>query len=286
MRPWRIAARIVYCMMPKLIDTHAHLYSAQLQPDIAEVVARAQAVCEAVFLPNIDMDSIGAMLRLTDMAPDFFFPMMGLHPCDVGEDWEQVLAQMHALLQADIHSGNPRYVGIGETGLDLHWDTTTLDRQRAALQVQIEWAKAYQLPIILHARKAIDETLDMIERNHDASLRGIFHCFDGTSAQAQRIVALGSFVMGIGGNVTYKSSPLPESLHSVPLDYLVLETDSPYLAPVPHRGKRNESSYIQLVAERLAEIYQCAPATIAETTTRTACTMFQRKSIPTNELSL
>lgn len=255
----------------KLTDTHSHLYSRKFEQDQNEVISRAKAVNEAVFLPNIDTESIEAVHALTDLAKDFFFPMMGLHPCHVKEDFEQQLTVMEEWLD----KGDYTYFGIGETGLDLYWDKTTLDIQREALQIQIEWAKKRQLPIILHARNAIDETIEMIEKNHDKSLWGIFHCFDGTAEQAKRIVSLGNFKLGIGGIVTYKKSVLPTVLAEIGPDHLVIETDSPYLPPEPHRGKRNESSYTQYVAAKLAETFDTSVEEIARITGKNVREVFR-----------
>lgn len=248
----------------KLIDTHSHLYSSKFDRDQAAVIARAKEVLAAVYLPNIDLASIEPMLSLTAQSPNFFLPMMGLHPCSVKEDYESVLAQMKKHLDDDA----VQYVGIGETGLDLYWDKTAIELQQAALQVQIEWAKAYDLPIILHARDAVGETIEMIAKNHDASLRGIFHCFDGTVEQAQQIIEFGNFKLGIGGIVTYRKD-VQEVVAQLPLSSLVLETDSPYLPPAPHRKdkpRRNESSYTKYVGQKLAELFDTTYEAVAEQT--------------------
>jgi len=257
----------------KLIDTHSHLYSEKLLPDIEAVIARAKHVCEAVYLPNIEPDSIRPMLDLVARDPAFFFPMMGLHPCHVEENWEETLVEMARYFEPAAMAQTP-FCGIGETGLDLYWDKTTLARQQASLAAHLEWAKEYQLPIVLHARDAIDEVIAMIARHHTPELRGIVHCFDGNAAQAQQIMEFGTFKLGIGGTVTYKTSALPEVLKAVPLEYVVLETDSPYLPPVPYRGKRNESAYVQFVAEKCCDIYGLPYAEIAALTTANARALF------------
>jgi len=260
----------------KVIDTHSHLYVKHFEEDIHEVTERAQQALEAVFLPNIDLDSIDAMHRLTQSANQFFFPMMGLHPCSVKPGFEQVLAHMKQLLDTNT------YYGIGETGIDLYWDKTYFEQQKEALQIQIEWAKQYQLPIILHCRESLDHVIDQIERNHDESLKGIFHCFDGTLEQAKRIMALGSFKMGIGGIYTYRKK-LQKMLPQIPLEYIVLETDSPYLPPMPYRkskdrkGRRNESSYTRVIAAHVATLYHMDFDTFAQTTNTNALQIF---SIP------
>jgi TatD DNase family protein len=259
--------------MKKIIDTHSHLYSNKFSKDQDEVIQRAQEVLEAVFLPNIDEASIGPMLELTQKAPGFFRPMMGLHPCSVGEDYHEVLEKFETYLREN----REQYVGVGETGIDLYWDKSTFDRQKAALNIQIEWAKKYELPIILHARDAIDETLEIIEAAHDEKLSGIFHCFDGTIDQARRVMALGNFYIGIGGIVTYRKD-VQAMVKEIDLDYLLLETDSPYLPPEPFRkskNRRNESSYTRYVAEKIAELHSLSYDEVAELTNRNALRVFQ-----------
>lgn len=250
-----------------MIDTHSHLYSRKFQEDIAAVVTRAQEVLSHVFLPNIDLPSIVEMNRLADRNRDFFYPMMGLHPCSVDENWQSVLATME--LEWDRGS----YFGVGECGLDYHWDLTHVAAQKEALRVQMEWAKAKNLPLILHCRESMDDVIALVAEAQDGRLRGIFHCFTGTAEQAQQVQDLG-FVLGIGGVLTYKTSDLPQVLATVPLSALVLETDAPYLPPVPHRGKRNESSYIPLIARRLAEIKEVTIAEVAQITSDNALQMF------------
>ncbi|GAB4427584.1 MAG: TatD family hydrolase [Bacteroidia bacterium] len=257
----------------KAIDTHAHLYAEAFDGDLPAVVARAQEHLEAVLLPNVDRASIARMHRLTDLAPDFFFPMMGLHPSHVQPGFEQELEMMEQWLT----QGSYRYWGIGETGIDLYWDKSTLDLQRASLQVHIDWAKRYDLPIVLHAREAIDETADLIERNLGDGLRGIFHCFDGTPAQAARIAAFGTFKIGIGGIVTYRKD-VQELVRQTDLDLIALETDSPYLPPEPHRKdkpRRNESSYTRYVAATVAALQGLDAATVATRTSQQAIDLFR-----------
>lgn len=259
----------------KVIDTHSHLYSDKFGQDQAEVISRAQEVLEAVFLPNINLESIPAMLELTSKAPDFFFPMMGLHPSDVKEGWEAVLDEM----KAELDKGEAKYVGIGETGIDLYWDKSTFDIQKKSLIEQIGWAKEYKLPIILHAREAIDETADIIEAHLDEDLKGIFHCFDGTLAQSERIQSFKTFKMGIGGIVTYRKDVM-ETVSQTPLEYFVLETDSPYLPPVPHRKdkpRRNESSYTKYVAQKVAELKKASHEEVARVTNANAWALFSKE---------
>ncbi|MEM6262095.1 MAG: TatD family hydrolase [Bacteroidota bacterium] len=259
----------------KYIDTHSHLYSDKFSADRPKVIARAQEVLEAVFLPNIDLDSVESMLALNHQYPQFFFPMMGLHPSHVKEGFESVLEKMKLLLD----DPSQTYYGIGETGIDLYWDKTTLPLQQASLEIQIAWAKAYGLPIILHAREAIDETYKVIAKHHDESLSGIFHCFDGTVEQAAKIRELGTFKLGIGGIVTYRKK-FPEVVRQIGLDLLVLETDSPYLAPKPFRGKRNESSYTLYIAEKIGEIFDIPQTEVADISNHNAREIFVTAPLP------
>ncbi len=260
--------------MNKIIDTHSHLYSSKFDPDMDAVLGRARDVLQAVLLPNIDNNSVEAMHDLERRAPGFCFPMMGLHPCDVKENWEKQLAELKAYL--DRHP--ERYVGIGETGLDLYWDKSTLDRQHHALITQIHWAKDHGLPIILHARDAIDELADTIEAHLDASLSGVFHCFDGTWEQAKRVISFEHFKIGIGGIVTYRKD-VQQVVRDIPLEYIILETDSPYLPPEPHRKdkpRRNESSYTKYVCQQVADLKGLRYDEVADATNRNALELFPR----------
>lgn len=253
--------------MIKLIDTHSHLYSNKFTADQPEVIERAKSVLEQCYLPNIDLESIPAMLALTEKAPNFFFPMMGLHPCSVKEDWKTVLDTMEKEL------ANRKYWGIGETGLDYYWDKTFVAEQKDALRRQIGWAKDMDLPLILHCRDSMDDVIELVTEGQDGRLKGIFHCFTGTIEQAAKVRDLG-FMMGIGGVITYKTSDLPETVKTIPLENLVLETDSPYLPPVPYRGKRNESSYTTLIARKLSDDLGLSLREISERTTENARRIF------------
>jgi TatD DNase family protein len=251
------------------VDTHSHLYQDVFKEDWDQVLTRLKdAKVDHVFLPNIDLDSIAPMMHLVDNRPDVFYPMMGLHPCDVKSDYETVLEKMEALFTSH------QFYGVGETGIDLFWDKTTLDIQIKALEIQIEWAKKYNLPIILHARDSFNEILVVIEKHHDAKLRGIFHCFTGSEQIAQRILKLESFMMGIGGVVSYPKAHIKETLKKIPLTHIVLETDSPFLPPTPYRGKRNESSYIPIIGEHLVDAYGGTLNEIAQVTTSNAKRIF------------
>ena len=255
--------------MHQFIDTHAHLYSRKFESDRDDMIRRAiKAGVTRLYLPNIDAESIDAMLALEAAFPENCFAMMGLHPCSVQPNsYEQELALVAQHLAAR------KWAGVGETGIDLHWDKSTLDIQKIAFARQIEWAKDLQLPIIIHARESNRECIDLVREGQDGRLRGIFHCFSGTREEAQEMIDLG-FMLGIGGTITYPKSELPAVLRTVPLEHIVLETDAPYLPPVPHRGKRNESAFIPLVAEMLSEIKVLPLAQIARITTANALRMF------------
>lgn len=262
-------------MKPKIIDTHSHLYSSKFDKDKEEVISRAKEVLEAVFLPNIDRSSIEGMHALADHSPDFFYPTMGLHPSDAGENYEEVLADLKVWLD----SGKYSYYAIGETGIDLYWKENIARRefQEASLAVQTGWAKSYGLPIILHTREATDVVIELMQKHNDDSLSGVFHCWDGEWEQAQKVMELGGFKMGIGGNVTYRKS-VQAVVKEIPLEYIVLETDSPYLAPEPFRkakNRRNESSYTTYVAEKVAEVKGISYEAVAEQTNQNAKELFQ-----------
>ena len=260
----------------KFIDTHAHLYAQQFSEDKNEMIMRAKKVVEAIYLPNIDYNTVDSMLHICGEYPDFLFPMMGLHPCSVNKSFENMLEKMLPLLE-DSKNGKQtslKYTGIGETGIDLHWDKTYFEEQKRALLTQIQWAKDFQLPIILHCREALDIVIEIVEKNHDEHLSGIFHCFDGDFFQAKRISEIPRFKIGIGGNLTYKKSVVPEAIQNIDLQYIVLETDSPYLPPTPHRGKRNETAYISLDAQKLAEIKEVGLSEIARITNENAKEIF------------
>lgn len=250
------------------IDTHAHLYSRKFDQDRAEMVQRAlEAKVTRLYLPNIDSESIQPMLELEAAFPDHCFAMMGLHPSSVKEDYERELATVEQWLE------QRAWAGIGETGIDLYWDKTTLGIQQKSFARHIEWAKDLGRPIIIHSRESNRECLDLVKKGQDGRLRGIFHCFSGTLEEAQEMIGLG-FMLGIGGTLTYPKSELPDILRQIPLEHIVLETDSPYLPPVPHRGKRNESAYVRLVAMALSEAKVLPLAQVAKVTTENALRMF------------
>jgi len=251
-----------------LVDTHAHLYSDVFQTDMADVVARARAHAAYVLLPNIDRESIEPLLALAAAHPDLCYPMMGLHPCYISDDYKQDLAYIERLLPTV-----PRLVAIGEAGTDLYWDKTKLAEQLHALEVQADWARNLGLPLVLHCRDSFLPTIELVEQMQDGRLRGVFHCFGGTVDDAKRLADAG-FHIGIGGVVTYKKSDLPGVLPHVNPATLVLETDCPYLPPVPHRGQRNEPAYLPHIAQRVAEALGRTYADVAALTTANACRLF------------
>ncbi len=252
-----------------LIDTHTHLYLEHFDSDRDDMLQRAfSAGIHQLFLPNIDMDSLQPMLELCRNFPSNCFPMIGLHPTSVGEN---VNEQLRFLEEAMAHS---KFYAIGEIGIDLYWDKTFIDAQITAFRTQLDWAKKLNLPVVIHTRDAFPLILDLVEEAQDGNLTGVFHCFTGDETDAKRIMDM-NFMIGIGGVITYKKSHLPEVLQHVPLDFMVLETDSPYLPPVPYRGKRNESSYMIETALKLAEIKGVSMEEIAMMTTRNAQKLFK-----------
>ncbi len=250
-------------------DTHTHIYSDKFTDDQEVTINRAfDAGVSRMFMPNIDLDSINGMHQLADNYPNNCFPMMGLHPCDVKANYDKVLSDMKA------HFKNRKYYAIGEIGIDLYWDKTFLSQQEHAFRTQIEWAKEMNLPIVIHCREAFEEILAILDELNDEKLRGIFHCFTGTIEQAKHILNYGDFYLGIGGVVTFKKAGLDKIVEQLSIHDLVLETDAPYLAPTPYRGKRNEPSYIPHIAEKVAELLNLSLSQVAEITTSNSKTIF------------
>lgn len=253
-----------------LIDTHAHLYLSKFDDDRNEMIARAiDTGVQKMLLPNIDLATIDSMHALCDAFPNNCFPMMGLHPCDVKVDFEKTLNMMFD------HFGKRKYVAVGETGIDMYWDKSTLDIQKEAFAVQIDWAKDLQLPIVIHARDSFDEIFEVLDRLNDDRLTGVFHCFTGTEEQARKIIDYEGFMMGLGGVLTYEKSGLDAAIKDIPMEYFVLETDSPFLAPKPHRGKRNESSFVPFIAQKLALCKSLSMDEVAKITTENANKLFK-----------
>jgi TatD DNase family protein len=251
-----------------LTDTHTHLYYETDAVKREELMQRCEEnSINRLFLPNVDIASVEKIDELIKTYPAQCFPMLGLHPCSVKEDWEEQLA----IIRANQNQFN--IVAIGEIGIDLYWDKTTLDIQVQAFKKQIAWAKSLKLPVVIHCREAFNEVFTVLEEEKDDDLYGIFHCFTGNAAQAQQAIDLG-FYLGIGGVVTYKNAGLDKILPSIDLSHIVLETDSPYLSPVPHRGKPNESSYLIYIAQKVAELYQVNIEVIADITTANSKKVF------------
>jgi TatD DNase family protein len=252
-----------------LTDTHTHLFSSEFDLDRKEMMQRTlEKGVTKCFLPNIDISTISSLLKTSDEFPNICFPMMGLHPCSVDANFESQLTEIKECFS------KRKFYGVGEIGIDLYHDITFAEQQKKTFRIQIEWAKEMNLPIIIHSRNSFHEVMEIVTELKDTKLKGIFHCFSGTVEEAKRIMELNSFKMGIGGVVTYKKSSLPQILNKIPLSYIVLETDSPYLTPAPFRGKRNESSYIWYIAEKIAEIYSLPIEKIAELTTQNAMEVF------------
>lgn len=250
------------------IDTHTHLYAASFDEDRKEMIERAiETGVEQFYLPNIDLESIPGMYDLEKKYPNRMFPLMGLHPCSVGADYKEVLAEIKNQLS------QRSFVGIGEIGMDLYWDKTYKKEQEEAFLMQVEWAEALKLPIVIHSRETTQLLIDILRNYGIGRSRGIFHCFGGTSSEANQIIELG-FHLGIGGVLTFKKSTLPAVIREIDLSHLVLETDSPYLAPSPKRGKRNESSFLIHVAQKLADIKELSLEIIAKQTTDNARQIF------------
>lgn len=252
------------------IDTHTHLFSSAFDEDRTEVVERAIAAgVDKLLLPNIDCVSIEPMYSLCAQFPNNCFPMMGLHPGSIDEKWEENLE----IIRKNLFER--KNVAVGEIGMDLYWDKTFVNEQAEAFRRQVNWAKELKLPIVIHAREAFDEIFTIVDELNDERLTGVFHCFTGTLEQALKIKSYGGFKIGIGGVLTYKKAGLDEILKDVDLNEMILETDSPYLPPTPHRGKRNESAYLLHVAEKLADVKQRSLKEIAEITTANARELFK-----------
>ena len=251
----------------EIIDTHTHLYLEEFQADIEDVITRAKA--EGVtrfYLPNVDSSSIGDLLKLEEMHPECI-AMMGLHPCYVKENVADELKLVEEWLR------KRPFAAVGEIGLDYYWDKTFVAEQKDGFRQQINWALELNLPIVIHSRNSMQDCIDIVRDHQNGNLRGIFHCFGGTVEEAKQIIDLG-FLMGIGGVVTYKKTGLAEILPSIPMEHLVLETDAPYLTPVPFRGKRNEPSYLKYIVTKIAEALNISAEEVARQTTLNAQKLF------------
>jgi TatD DNase family protein len=251
-----------------LTDTHTHQYYETDPLKREELMQRClDNGISRLFLPNVDSASIELVMSQVKEYPRYCFAMLGLHPCDVKENWQDELNAINAAIPQH------KIYAIGEIGIDLYWDKTTLDNQVKAFKIQINWAKKLKLPIVIHCRDAFEEVYKVLLEEQDEDLRGIFHCFTGTLEQAQKVIDLG-FYLGIGGVVTYKNSGLDKIVQQIDLKHIVLETDSPYLTPVPYRGKKNESSYLLYVAEKVADLHQTSVENVAAITTENSKIVF------------
>lgn len=252
-----------------MIETHAHLYDEQFEQDIEQVIDRAKAAgVTKAYLPNCDSSTIPKMMELVARFPDLCVPMMGIHPCYIKENFEEELNIAYSWLQKE------KFAAIGEIGLDHHWDLTYADQQKAAFERQIDWAFEFGLPIVIHSRNATQDCINIVKARQNGSLKGIFHCYGDDISIAEQIIDLG-FLMGIGGVLTFKNSGLAEVVSNIDLKHLVLETDAPYLAPVPYRGKRNESSYLSHVVAKLAEVKGVSREEVMDITSSNARQLFR-----------
>lgn len=254
-----------------MIDTHSHLFVEEFADDLPQVVERAkESGVTHIFMPNIDDTTVEDMLAVCSCYPDYCFPMLGFHPTSVDADsMKKVMAMKKRLVE-----GHP-YIAIGEVGIDLYWDKTWLREQQRVLEEQIQWALEWDLPLVIHCREAFPELFEVMEAYRKTNLSGIFHSFTGTVDEVEKLMNYENFLIGINGVVTFKKSSLPETLKRVPIERLVLETDSPYLAPTPNRGKRNESAYVKMVALKLAELYGMDFGSIEQQTTQNALKVFK-----------
>jgi len=253
----------------KLIDTHSHIYSEAFDEDIAETIQRAKdANVGQIFLPNIDSESIEPMLKLVKDYPGFCLPMMGLHPTSVKEDYEEELAICEKWLNKET------FIAIGEIGIDLYWDKTFLKEQQFVFDQQLKWAVERELPVVIHARESFSEIFEVLESFRTQNLKGVFHSFTGNLEQANKAIDMG-FLLGLNGILTFKNSGLDKVVKEIDTKHLILETDSPYLAPTPKRGKRNESGYVALIAEKLAGIHSLSLEEVTEITSRNAKNLFK-----------
>jgi TatD DNase family protein len=253
----------------RIIDTHTHIYLEDFDADRTQVVQSAmQSGITAMLLPNVDVQTVEPMFQLCDQFPDYAFPMMGLHPSSVDGAYASQLKESEKMLVCRT------YCGIGEIGIDLYWEQRYLKEQKEAFEEQLRWSITMQLPVSIHTRNAFDEVFDSIHKVGREKLRGVFHCFSGTVGDLEEIKRLSNFKIGINGNITYKKSPLAETLQQAPLEMLLLETDSPYLSPVPYRGKRNEPTYLWETVEKTALIYKINPEEVANRTLKNTLDLF------------
>lgn len=251
-----------------LIDSHAHIYLSQFKKDVDSIIDNAlRAGVKKILLPNIDSTTIDDMLDLCQKYPDICYPMMGLHPGSVKDDYEKELAIVEDWL------GKGSFVAVGEIGTDLYWDQAYMEQQQEAMRVQMQWAKKYQLPIVIHNRSSFDLTYQLVSEANEPDFNGVFHCFTGSLSDADKINSLG-FYLGLGGVLTFKNSGLDKTVSKINLSNIILETDSPYLTPAPHRGKRNEPAYTAIIAEKLATTQNINLETVKEITSNNTQKLF------------
>ena len=252
-----------------MIDTHSHIYLPEFDNDLDTVINNARSVgVEKILLPNVDGETIERMLKVEKQYPDLCHAMMGLHPTSVKADYQEQMSRIENQL------GEKKYIGIGEVGIDLYWDKTFRTQQMDVFSKHLQWAKEMNLPVVIHCRDAFPEVFEVVESQLDENLRGVFHSFTGGVNEVETIMGYGSFLIGINGVVTFKNTTLREVLTHTTLDYIVLETDAPYLAPVPYRGKRNEPAYLAEIATQLAEVYKVSEEEIRHRTSANAKKMF------------
>ncbi len=251
-----------------IIDTHAHVYLEDFDEDADLIIERAKEEnIDQILLPNIDVSSVDRLLNLSEQHPSLYKPMIGLHPCYVKEDYKLQLDHLKGYLD------RKEIVAVGEIGIDLYWDKTFKKEQIEAYRTQIEWSREKQLPFAIHSRESLDLTISIVEEMQDGNLKGVFHCFNGTAEQAKRIINAG-FYMGIGGVVTFKNAGVDKTVAQLPMDSLVVETDAPYLSPVPFRGSRNEPSYVSKVIDKIAEVQNMEREEVCRITTLNAKKLF------------
>lgn len=256
----------------ELVDTHTHLFEPQFDDDRASVVERAVAAgVTKLCLPAITEESLVPLLEMCEAYKGICYPMIGLHPTELPVNYKETLERMHALLKSD-----SRFIAVGEVGIDLYWDDTRRSEQLDAFNIQVEWAAETGLPLAIHSRNAFKELYEVMDAHRSKGLTGVFHCFSGDEEEAKKLLSFDGFCLGIGGVLTYKKSQLPQALQNVPLERVLLETDSPYLAPVPFRGKRNESSYVPYIASFMASLYGCSVEEVAKVTSDNAHRIFPR----------
>jgi len=252
-----------------MIDTHAHIYLEQFRRDLDQVIDHSRkSGVKRILMPNVNHSTIDDMMEVEEKYPDYCTAMIGLHPCSVDKDFE------HELYLVEEWLVKRSFVAIGEIGTDLYWDKSTFKYQQEAFSIQVNWANQRKMPVVIHCRESLDQTLDLLEPMVQSESNGVFHCFTGSEMQAERIISLG-FKLGIGGVVTFKNSGLGHTLKDISLEHLVLETDSPYLAPVPFRGKRNQPGYLTEILNKLSEIYALGRVELEKVTSGNARKLFK-----------